>query len=262
MTPKKEACPEASTSRICFIVTPIGMEGSDIRRKTDGLIDVALNPILKEFGYEGLPAHKIAEPGSIPEQVIEHLLNDDLVIANLTGLNPNVMYELAVRHATKLPVICIAEQGTQLPFDIASERTIFYDDNIAGVTVLKTKLHDTLKATIKEKNADNPIYRAQKNFTFRKDAKGDAQTFIIDRLSEIERRLTNIESHIQNRYRIISSTYSTDISTPLDPYINSLRIFESISKYSDLAKTIQKMLKDSSRDEAESSTKNKRELLT
>ena len=207
MTPKKEACPEASTSRICFIVTPIGMEGSDIRRKTDGLIDVALNPILKEFGYEGLPAHKIAEPGSIPEQVIEHLLNDDLVIANLTGLNPNVMYEL-------------------------------------------------------EKSADNPIYRAQKNFTFRKYAKGDAQTFIIDRLSEIERRLTNIESHIQNRYRIISSTYSTDISTPLDPYINSLRIFESISKYSDLAKTIQKMLKDSSRDEAESSTKNKRELLT
>lgn len=252
MTPKKEACTEASTSRICFIVTPIGMEGSDIRQKTDGLIDVALNPILKEFGYEGLPAHKIAEPGSIPEQVIEHLLNDDLVIANLTGLNPNVMYELAVRHATKLPIICIAEQGTQLPFDIASERTIFYDDNMAGVTVLKTKLHDTLKASIKEKNSDNPIYRAQKNFTFRKDAKGDAQTFIIDRLSGIERRLTNIESHIQNRYTRISSTYSSDISTPLDLYINQITKLENLRKFDEFAKTLQKVTKHCTQDEVES----------
>ena len=259
MTPKKETNTATGTAKTCFIVTPIGLEGSDIRRKTDGLIDVALNPVLAEFGYEGLPAHKIAEPGSIPEQVIEHLLNDELVIANLTGLNPNVMYELAVRHATKLPVICIAEQGTQLPFDIASERTIFYVDNIAGVNDLKTKLHSSLEASTKEKNSDNPIYRAQKNFTFRKDTKGDAQTFIIDRLSGIERRLTNIELQIQNSYIRTSSTYLSDVSTLLDSYINQIDSYinqikrlDNLGEFAELTKALQKVTKPCTKDKVES----------
>jgi len=87
-----------------FCVTPIGQEGSDTRRATDGLLEAALRPICEELSIDLEVAHEIAAPGSITGQIIGRLLGADLVLVNLTELNPNVMYELAVRHCVGLPV--------------------------------------------------------------------------------------------------------------------------------------------------------------
>ena len=72
-------------------------------------------------------ADRITEPGSIHDHVIHHLLEDDLVIADLHKHNANVYYELAVRHTTGKPCILIAEKGDVLPFDVHGLRTIFID---------------------------------------------------------------------------------------------------------------------------------------
>src|SRR5207247_2503364 len=58
--------------------------------------------------------------------IVERLRNSHLCIAILTGLNPNVMYEVGVRHAWDLPLIPLAEKGTPLPFDLQDYSTIFY----------------------------------------------------------------------------------------------------------------------------------------
>ena len=123
----------------CFIITPIGDDTDPIRRHIEGVIDAAITPALGEE-YDIVVAHKIGEPGSITKQVIDKVYHSKLVIANLTNRNPNVMYELALRHAIGKPVIMIAERGTPLPSDIIMQRTIFYYNDAKGVLELRNEL--------------------------------------------------------------------------------------------------------------------------
>src|SRR5258708_5104335 len=110
--------------KTCFIITPINDKNSQVRRATNGLIDSVIDPVLSKLGISSTVSHRMPNAGSITDQVIEHVLNDDLVIANLTELNPNVMYELAVRHACTKSVIILIEVGTRLPFDVSGQRAI------------------------------------------------------------------------------------------------------------------------------------------
>ncbi|MCG3689943.1 hypothetical protein [Aliarcobacter butzleri] len=179
-----------SNRKKCFIVTPIGIDNSEVRRATDGLIDAVLELLLNEKDFEVIVAHRIDSPGSITGQVVEHILNDDLVIANLTTLNPNVMYELGVRHATRKPIISLAENGTILPFDISDERTIFYKNDMYGVLFLKDKLSKMIDEALLDKEPDNPIYRVVKQNIMKEVHPNDNfQSYVVERLDSFERIL-------------------------------------------------------------------------
>lgn len=189
----------------CFIVTPIGGADSPTRRAADGLISSVLKPLMADLGFEVYVAHEISLTGSISRQVVEHILEDDLVIANLSELNANVMYELAVRHCTGKPVVAIAVSGTRLPFDIADERTVFYTDDMRGVVELTPALRKAVEASLSKVEADNPVLRVRHNRALLESLdQGDAKTILIERLENIEGLLRELNS-VGRRVSKISS---------------------------------------------------------
>ncbi|MCS3697191.1 DUF3450 domain-containing protein [Salinibacter ruber] len=178
---------EPEESQECFVIAPIGPPRSDTRDRTEGLLDEALRPVVKEFGLDVTAPYEIAEAGSIPKQVIQHLLEAELVIADLTDLNPNVMYELAVRHAKGKPVVPIADRNTSLPFDITTQRTIFYEDSMHGLSQLKPTLKNAVDEALSDDSPDNPIYNVQQDFRMREAVAGnDAMEYLLDRIDDIE----------------------------------------------------------------------------
>ena len=113
---------------ICFVLSPIGEKDSPIRIHADNFIECILEPVLGDE-YKILWADHIGEPVVITHQIIEQVIKAPLIIADLTGHNPNVFYELALRHATKKPYIQMIYAGEEgkLPFDVSVVRTIEYD---------------------------------------------------------------------------------------------------------------------------------------
>lgn len=113
--------------RTCFVVSPIGDEGSDTRRQADDLFDLVLGPGLEPFAFDLVRADRIPGSGVITTEIIELVQSAELCVIDLTGHNANVYYECGRRHETGRPYVQLIQRGETIPFDLAGIRTIIYD---------------------------------------------------------------------------------------------------------------------------------------
>lgn len=138
--------------KTCFIVCPIGPSDSPIRKRSDKLFRHIISPICSECGFNPIRIDQENQPGSITEGILQHLSNDDLVIADITDSNPNAFYEIGYRSALNKPAIHLMEKGSTIPFDVSSIRAINYD--LADLDCVE-ETKDRLRQTIQSMNFDN-----------------------------------------------------------------------------------------------------------
>jgi len=118
----------ASYETSCFYITPIGQPGSPERRHADMFASSIVEPAIEFSKLKLVRADEIESPGLITKQIIEYLVHSRLVIADLSFHNPNVFYELAVRHMLRKPTVQIMRKIDRLPFDVAQNRTVIIDE--------------------------------------------------------------------------------------------------------------------------------------
>jgi hypothetical protein len=142
----------------CFFIAPIGEDASETRKRSDGVRDWVVKPAAEAAaGLKTVRADDVGEPGQITAQAVQHCLKAKAAVADLTGGNPNVYYELSVRHGAQLPVALIAEEGTKLPFDISQSRVIFFDHtDLSSAGRARGELQAQIKASLSG-TPDNPI---------------------------------------------------------------------------------------------------------
>ncbi|PYI86828.1 MAG: hypothetical protein DME26_08260, partial [Verrucomicrobia bacterium] len=110
--------------RVCFFIAPIGDEGSEQRQHSDAVLASFVEPALAEHKLKVIRADKITKPGMISGQVIEYIIKSKLVVVDMSFHNPNVFYELCLRHVTGKPTVHLIRESDRIPFDVANFRTV------------------------------------------------------------------------------------------------------------------------------------------
>jgi hypothetical protein len=147
----------------CFYITPIGEESSEHRKHSDLFLGSIVEPALENLGLKVVRADAIDKPGTITRQIIEYLLRSRLVIADLSFHNPNVFYELAIRHAARLPVVQIIRLADRVPFDLNQVRTIRIDTSdiyalVPRIDTYRAEIANQVRRALDDPDSvDNPI---------------------------------------------------------------------------------------------------------
>lgn len=138
-----------------FLACPIGKPDSSTRQRSDKVVEYFIEPAVHKVLSDSAKiarADWMSEPGHITEQILHQLTEADIVIADLTDLNANVMYEVGYRQASFKPYILIAEKGTDLPFDLSTYRTVFYELDLEKpekTSKIRQSLEQQIRASLK-----------------------------------------------------------------------------------------------------------------
>jgi hypothetical protein len=149
-------------SRICFYISPIGEEESEQRMHADLFMGALIEPALAELDLKLVGADKIGKVGLINAQVIEYIARSPLVVADLSFHNPNVFYEIALRHAIKKPLVQLIRKSDKVPFDLNQSRTVEIDTTniytlVPRLETYRAEIATQMRMALDSGGGENPL---------------------------------------------------------------------------------------------------------
>jgi hypothetical protein len=134
----------------CFVMMPFGSW-------FDRYYQDIYTPAIKEAGFEPVRADELFTTGSVVEQIWEQIQKAKVLLADLSGKNANVFYELGLAHAAKKPVVFTSSVVEDVPFDLRHLRVIIYDiREPEWAPRLRKSISDYLRNAMKEPEKSIP----------------------------------------------------------------------------------------------------------
>jgi hypothetical protein len=128
-----------TTPLLCFVIMPFKPELGPVH-------EMICAAVRHTTGTEPIRADDISQPGTIIEQVKRHIEDADFCIGDLSGNNPNVMWELGYAHALGKPVIVLRQGTSDLPFDVRADRLFTYELN--ALDSARSSLQEAISAVL------------------------------------------------------------------------------------------------------------------
>ena len=142
--------------KICFVIMPIsdadGYPAGHFKRVYEYLI----KPACTKAGFKAVRADDVYKTNVIIVDVLQSVINSEMAICDLSGKNPNVLYELGIRQSFNLPISLIKDSITDRIFDIQGIRDIEYDVNLRVDTVEQkiNEIAETITNTYEAKDTE------------------------------------------------------------------------------------------------------------
>lgn len=173
-------------SKTCFVIMAIGSQSHDGKTINSSELKQKYNDLIKEAILKADPsldvvrADEISAPGTMSTDIITRIMHSDIVVADITYPNPNVFYELGLRHACRAGTIIIKENNSiPAPFDISHLRHISYENSTAGLQSLANELRKVFQLFTNYPNKPDNHFLELANLTgyeypkFSKDKQAD-----------------------------------------------------------------------------------------
>jgi MAP3K TRAFs-binding domain len=225
------------TPKTCYVSIPFGLKEN---RETGGTIDFnqiyrsVISPAVIEAGLTPIRGDELESGAIVHKALLEAVIGCDLFIADLTTANPNVMYELGIRHALRRgATVLVSSMTTRPPYDISYGRILVYSLNRAGQVdaIEAARVRNALAATIKQgiARSDSPVFEFFPQIQVELPDNFGAQRRSYPR--EIREKLTAkrpskaAESELREAEEAVKS----------DPNIDPAAILDVLKKYRDLS---------------------------
>jgi hypothetical protein len=116
-----------------FVLMPFATEFDDV-------YEHLIRGVLSEQGFAVSRADESFGSRNIMHDVLQGIVDADLVLADLTGANPNVYYELGLAHALGKNVILLTQDLDEVPFDLRAYRVVTYSTHFARIADAQTQI--------------------------------------------------------------------------------------------------------------------------
>ena len=229
--------------KTCFVVSPIGETDSEIRSNADKLFKYIISPVCESCGFEPVRVDQINDSDSITQTIIDKLLSSELVIADISGHNPNVFFEMGYRKCTDKPIIHLKKKGETIPFDVNTVRTFEYDlTDLDNVEETKKRLEQTI-GTFSFENKTNALGQDEENnkqlfFQSILNILYQIQDSITELKEQINKKDTEtIQAIMQTSLNNAQKEESTDVvmmKTLLPELIKNPKLFQNLMQFAEM----------------------------
>jgi hypothetical protein len=181
----------------CFVLSQIRKEGSDERSSADKVLRHLIRKALPEFAV--MRADDDANPGEITPQIVARILDADLIVADLSGHNPNVLYELAIAHGYQKPTVHLEDKTEKAPFDLKDIRIISYTLDPDDLEAAGKKLSEYAQYALAEPDKVLTPLSSARKFVAVESSEDPVAESVLQVLSAVQDLSRDVKRSLANR---------------------------------------------------------------